>query len=173
MKRRSGFTLAEIMLVIAIIGVLAGFGLILLGQILEGGHVSSILQPTAALIVFGGTLGATLTCFPLNVSIGSLKRFISVFFGQHHNAATLAKELLEYAALSRKKSLLALQKFQPNIKKEFLSKGLQLVIDAVPEKALREMMEREMTEAEQHELTTPGGILIRVVREDKRKPDDP
>ena len=28
-----------------------------------------------------------------------------------------------------------------------------------------------LTEAEQHELTTPGGILIRVVREDKRKPD--
>lgn len=135
----------------SIIGVLAGFGLILLGQILEGGHVSSILQPTAALIVFGGTLGATMTCFPLSVAIGALKRFMSVFFGAHHNAATLAKELLEYAALSRKEGLLALQKFQPNIKEEFLSKGLQLVIDAVPEKALREMMEREMTEAEQHD----------------------
>lgn len=88
----------------SIIGVLAGFGLILLGQILEGGHVSSILQPTAALIVFGGTLGATMTCFPLSVAIGALKRFMSVFFGAHHNAATLAKELLEYAALSEKKA---------------------------------------------------------------------
>ncbi len=135
----------------SIIGLVSAIFFILLGQKLEGGHMSSIMQPTAAIIVFGGTLGATLICFPLSVAIGALKHLAQVFFGPHHDDGELAKELLEYAALSRKEGLLSLQKHHANIKEPFLSKGLQLVIDAVPEKALREIMERELTEAEQHD----------------------
>jgi chemotaxis protein MotA len=47
-------------LVIAFVGILAG-------QAIEGGSIFQILQPTAAMIVFGGTLGATMIGFPLSV----------------------------------------------------------------------------------------------------------
>jgi chemotaxis protein MotA len=39
-------------------GIIVGFGGITAGLLLEGGKLSQILQPTAALIVAGGTLGA-------------------------------------------------------------------------------------------------------------------
>jgi len=45
-----------------IILALAGIGL---GLVLDGGKLAQVLQPTAALIVFGGTLGAVMVQFPL------------------------------------------------------------------------------------------------------------
>ena len=45
-----------------ILGLVVAFGAILGGQVLEGGHIGSVLQPTAAIIVFGGTIGL-ISCF--------------------------------------------------------------------------------------------------------------
>ncbi len=135
----------------SIIGLSVAVGMILLGQRLEGGHMSSILQPTAALIVFGGTLGATLLGFPLHVATGAGKKLMAVFFGSHTNEVEVAKSLLSFATLSRREGLLALQKPQTEMKDPFFAKGLQLLIDATPEKALREMMEQEMEREEHHD----------------------
>ena len=43
----------------AIFAICLSMGMILGGNALEGGHLSSLMQPTAAMIVFGGTIGAT------------------------------------------------------------------------------------------------------------------
>ncbi len=45
---------------ISVLGLLLGMVAIIGGQVLEGGHVSSLTQPTALLIVLGGTLGAVM-----------------------------------------------------------------------------------------------------------------
>ena len=52
--------------IFAIIGVFFGIVCILVGQALEGGHIGSILQLTAAIIVIGGTLGAVILACPKN-----------------------------------------------------------------------------------------------------------
>ena len=41
-------------------GVFIALGGILVGLMLEGGKILQIIQPTAALIVFGGTVGAVM-----------------------------------------------------------------------------------------------------------------
>lgn len=43
---------------ISVIGIFLGIAAILVGQILEGGNVASLLQLTAFVIVIGGTAGA-------------------------------------------------------------------------------------------------------------------
>ena len=43
-----------------IIGVVVAFGCILLGNMLEGGHIGSIVGGPAFLIVIGGTVGAVM-----------------------------------------------------------------------------------------------------------------
>ena len=45
-------------------GLVLAIGGILLGLMLEGGNLGQVLQPTAAMIVFGGTLGAVLIQYP-------------------------------------------------------------------------------------------------------------
>jgi chemotaxis protein MotA len=47
-------------MIVSWIGLILGVGGVIIGQILEGGHLSQLTVPTAALIVFGGTLGATI-----------------------------------------------------------------------------------------------------------------
>ena len=42
------------------IGVLLGAFAVFGGAILEGLHIEALIQPTAAIIVFGGTIGATM-----------------------------------------------------------------------------------------------------------------
>ena len=41
------------------------FGAVFGGAAIEGVHISALIQPTAAMIVLGGTFGATFVCFPL------------------------------------------------------------------------------------------------------------
>ena len=45
---------------ISIVGIILGIAAILLGQVLEGGNLASLLQLTAFLIVVGGTVGAVM-----------------------------------------------------------------------------------------------------------------
>ncbi len=129
-------------------GLFGAIALILLGQHLEGGHIGSILQPTAALIVFGGTLGATMLSFPLDVTIGCGKALLSVFMNKQEDLPSLIRELIEFATISRKDGLLALQKPLQEVHDPFLKKALQLVIDGTQEKALREMLEVEIETTE-------------------------
>ena len=52
------------------------------GQTLEGGHLGSILQLTAFIIVMGGTIGAVCIQNPLSVvlkAVGSLSLVITKF----------------------------------------------------------------------------------------------
>jgi chemotaxis protein MotA len=129
----------------SILGILAGFGLILLGQKLEGGSIESIMQPTAALIVLGGTLGAIMISFPFSTTLGASKALVTVFFSHHEDLAEVVKKFLELSNISRKDGLLALQKVVNETKDPFLAKGLQLLVDATPENSLREMMEQEVS----------------------------
>ena len=48
-------------------GLRLGRAAIIGGQVLEGGHLDSLLQPTAFFIVVGGTLGAVMLQSPLSV----------------------------------------------------------------------------------------------------------
>ncbi|MEK9139658.1 MAG: motility-associated protein, partial [Nitrospirota bacterium] len=52
-----------------ILGLVLALGSIVGGQILEGGHVGSIMQLTAFIIVIGGTIGAICVQNPLSVVI--------------------------------------------------------------------------------------------------------
>src|ERR1039458_9901535 len=61
-------------------GILLALAGILAGLLLEGGHISQVLQPTAAMIVFGGTLGAVMLQFPFRIVRTAAVRLLRVFF---------------------------------------------------------------------------------------------
>ena len=58
--------------ILAIVGIIAGL-------LIEGGKIGQILQPTAALIVFGGTMGAVLLQFPMNTVTSAIRSMAHVF----------------------------------------------------------------------------------------------
>lgn len=126
--------------------------MILLGQLLEGGSVWSMLQSTAAVIVFGGTLGAVLVSFPfaeVKHAAASLKQ---VFSDNAEQPEATINLILRYAKVARKDGILALEDESATAKDPLLRKGLMLAVDGVNPKTLREMLEADLAAAEERDL---------------------
>ena len=127
---------------------LAGFALgivaIIGGQILEGGHVGSLVQPTALLIVLGGTLGAVLLQSPAHVFKRGMKMVRWVWVPPVIEQKRLIEQILNWSQLSRREGLLALENYIPALKDEFTRKGLQLLVDGADPERIRELLEVEI-----------------------------
>lgn len=129
------------------IGIGAGVGLILLGNAMEGGSVSSVIGVAhipAGTIVFGGTLGAILLQFPPKVLIGSLLSLKAVFLGVKLDYTGMIEQQVDFARRARREGILALEKEIPNISDPFFSKALTMAVDGLEPKTLYETMETEM-----------------------------
>ncbi len=132
-----------------VIGVLVAIGAILGGQALEGGHIGSILQPTAAIIVLGGTLGAVFVQFhgaALTQTVRDLK--LAVKPHVYDTGATVAT-IVALANKARREGLIAIEKAASLIPDAFLKRGLELAVDGTEAKAVRAAMEMEITRAEE------------------------
>ena len=136
-------------------GVVLGLGGIVGGLLLEGGNLSQILQPTAAMIVFGGTAGAVLIQFPLPVVVGAVRRLAEVFFQPHHNPGGMVQELVRYANRARREGIVSLDAELENIQEPFLKKSLTLAVDGTEPQELRQMMELELDNQSEREEKIP------------------
>jgi chemotaxis protein MotA len=133
-------------------GLLLAVGGIVLGLLLEGGNLGQVLQPTAAMIVFGGTLGAVLIQYPLPVVITAFRRLAHIFLEPGENARTTVELLVKYANQARREGIISLDKELPNIHEPFLRRALTLAVDGTDSQELRKIMELELdNQAEQEE----------------------
>ncbi len=132
-----------------IIGLLLAIVAILGGQALEGGKIGSILQLTAALIVLGGTFGACMIQFPIHVFIGSWSSALGAFFAPKVNNKDVITEIIGYANKARRQGIISLESDVESVKDPFLKKALNMAVDGIEPKALRETMEAEMANMEE------------------------
>ena len=121
---------------------------ILGGQALEGGHIGSVLQLTAFIIVMGGTIGACCVQNPLPVVIKSITSVSLVVTNPSHDVKGTIMQILDLANVSRKQGLLALEGRLKDLHDPFFKKGVQLIVDGTDPKLLQEILEIEV---EQHE----------------------
>lgn len=133
---------------ISLIGLVLGFAAILVGQVLEGGHVSSLIQPTAFLIVVGGTMGAVMLQSPSRVFLDGLRMGRWVFIPPAIDHAALIEEATAWSQVARKEGLLALEARIPSLSDPFMRRGVQLLVDGVEPERLREVLEVEIGAAE-------------------------
>lgn len=126
------------------IGVVVALVGILLGLHLDGGNVGQILQPTAALIVFGGTFGAVMVQFPLDSVFASCKRLVDVFLHPTPDPASVVAEMITYANKARKEGVVSLDSELERIQEPFLKRALMLAVDGTEPQELRNMMELEL-----------------------------
>jgi chemotaxis protein MotA len=130
-------------------GLVLAITAILLGQALEGGHVGSIIQPTAAIIVFGGTLGAVAVQFPKADLVAAARGMTSVFFAKRRDLGALVRRLVELANKARREGLISLESEAQQSEDPFLGKALGLAVDGVEAAALRAAMEIELSHREE------------------------
>ncbi len=138
-----------------IIGVTIGFLAVFGGQVLEGGHISALLQPTAAIIVLGGTFGATCASFPMRDLIKAAKDIKKVVFPGEQDMEKVIRDLASYSEMARRNGLLALQPLiNESTGDPFKTKALQLVVDGTDPQQFKDFMEIELASFESHEKTS-------------------
>ena len=134
--------------------LLAGSGIVV-GLLLEGGRVAQILQPTAALIVFGGTIGAVMVQFPLRIIKAAGKQFVSIFVETSSSAYQRIDELIQLAHKARRDGIVSLDDELPRVTEPFLHKALMLAVDGTSSNELRKLMEFELDNQAENEDCIP------------------
>jgi chemotaxis protein MotA len=128
---------------VSVLGIVLALGAILAGQTLEGGHISSLLQPTAFLIVVGGTTGAVLLQSPPRVFLDGLKMVKWVFIPPRLDHEQLLALVVGWSATARRDGLLVLERHINHLDEPFMRRGLQMLVDGAEPGFLREALEIE------------------------------
>lgn len=135
-------------------GILFGITMVVMGFILEGGSAGALLELTAAMIVFGGTLGAVAVAFSIN-EIRRIPHFIKLAFTKSpFDPLGLIDQIISLSETKKRSGgHLALEPFIAQVDDYFLRKGLQLIVDNTKPDDLRQQLERELyAESEDREV---------------------
>ena len=135
-------------IVLALLGILGG-------MMIEGGQLAQITQPTAAMIVVGGTAGAVMLQFPLSIFLGALKKVASVFLHKGADSQALVKQLVDFANKARKEGIVSLDTELAKVTDPFLKQAMMLAVDGTEPTELRKIMQLELDNKSEIEEKIP------------------
>jgi chemotaxis protein MotA len=128
----------------------AGIGIVLclvammVADVLDGGSPAAFLNPSAILLIFGATFGAT-------IASTSLKQFMTMpkLLGMSmkprvSDITTIREMLIKFAERARREGLLALESDVEGIKDPFIRHGLQMVIDGLEPDTVEDILQIEI-----------------------------
>jgi chemotaxis protein MotA len=136
-------------------GVLLAIAGILGGLVIEGGSIAQVTQPTAMMIVLGGTIGAVMLQFPLNVVCAAIRQFVYVFFSRGTKDELIVSRLVIFAVKARKGGILSLDADLAAVEDPFLKQALMLAIDGTEPAAVRQIMQLELENGAEFEERIP------------------
>ncbi len=125
----------------SLLGPFVGIGCIIVGLFMEGGHLASIIQFTAALIVLGGMSGSVLVAYPLADVINAFKDIGLFLKAPAANPDQISADIIDLAQTARKESILALEKKREAIQYEPLATAIRLAVDGTDPNIIRETLE--------------------------------
>jgi chemotaxis protein MotA len=128
----------------SILGTILGISAVVGGQILEGGHVSQIMQGTAALIVVGGTLGAMLVSYPQEDIIRAIKLIPVIYSKVDLDVRPIIEEIVRIATVARKEGVLAVEGQRDSIKNPLFKKSIKFVVDGFEPNTVKEIIDTEI-----------------------------
>jgi len=139
-------------------------GALLIAVVIEGGHLGALVNVPAAIIVFGGTFGATIICNRIRDILKLPVVLRHAFFSAPHDPVETTQKLVELATLARREGFLALEEALGEIQNAFMAKGIQMMADGTAPEIVSEVLETELYQLEQRHtaganiLLTMGGL---------------
>ncbi len=138
--------------ILSLIGVAIAFAAILGGNWLEGGHLDTLANGPAMLIVLGGSIGAVLLQTPLQLFLRSMRMLGTVFIPPKLGLDETITKLVNWSKVARKDGLLGLERAIKNEKDLFVRKGMQLLVDGNEPEEIRHALEVELDSRERYDL---------------------
>ncbi len=130
------------------LSTLGGLGLALLGILggyaLEHGRAGDLWGASAALIVLGGSIGATLVANPVGLVKRAARRASDLIFVYPDDSQETLDQMVSYAIRARKNGVVSLEQEASEIQDSFLRKSMMLAVDGMDLHEIRAAMELEM-----------------------------
>jgi chemotaxis protein MotA len=126
------------------IGWAVALGGLFMGATMEGAPIFAVLNPSAMMIVLGGTLGVTIvgTSFDRIKAIPQLYK--KILSPEQHNLRGRVDELVGFAEKARRDGLLALDDELATVEDNFMRRGLQLVVDGTDPEVVADVLDSEI-----------------------------
>jgi chemotaxis protein MotA len=141
-----------------IIGLVLGLIGIFGGMVVKGAKLSALLNPAAYMIIILGTMAAVMIAFPMSElkKVGSL--FKIVFSApQLPEREQLIERFMEWASITRREGLLALEAKVDEIEDDFLRNGMRMIIDGNDQDLVRDVLLEDIAATEERHK---AGALI-------------
>lgn len=138
--------------ILSLIGLAMAFIAIIGGNFLEGGHISALVNGPAALIVFGGTLGAALLQTPISHFKRGLQLLGWAFFPPVTDMQRGINSIVGWSMVARKDGLLGLESVAEAEPDPYARKGLQLLVDGAEPENIRSVLEVDFYTQEDRDL---------------------
>lgn len=134
------------------IGLAVGVGGILLGNMLEGGHINSLLQLTAFVIVMAGTIGAVMVSHSADDLKAGMEMAKTAFSESNSNAEQNIRQIVDLSRIAKKETILELEKYLPQIGDSDLKNIVRSVIDGLDASTIRDLYETQFDFQEEKKL---------------------
>ncbi|AHG40259.1 MULTISPECIES: flagellar motor protein [Pseudomonas syringae group] len=138
--------------VLSLIGLILAFVAIIGGNFLEGGHLGALINGPAALIVIGGTLGASLLQSPMSAFMRALKIVGWIIFPPRIDLPGGVDRVIGWSMTARKEGLLGLETVADAEPDGYARKGLQLLVDGAEPAAIRSILEVDFITQETRDI---------------------
>lgn len=130
------------------LGIIIAFGAIVVGQMLEGGDLHSLMNLPALLIVVGGTFGAVMIQTPFRTFIRAFRILPWIFKPPALPYQQSREKLVELSRKSRQFGLLSLEEQIEREENPLLRQGLELLVVGVDKQNIRQVLETEIDKKE-------------------------
>jgi chemotaxis protein MotA len=126
------------------IGLAVAIGGLFMGATMEGAPVMAVLNPSAMMIVLGGTLGVTIVGTSMDRIKAIPTLYKKIFSADVYDLRGRVTELVGFAEKARRDGLLALDDELSKVEDEFLRRGMQLVVDGTDPDMVAEVLDSEV-----------------------------
>jgi len=140
----------------SVAGVFLAIAGIVAGLLIEGGNLGQILQPTAALIVFGGTMGAVLLQFPSSTVVAAFRSLGHLFIAPRQQNDQLIRQMVAFANKARRQGVVSLDTDLQTIENPFLRQSIMLAVDGTEPTELRRIMQVSLDSTTESEERLPA-----------------
>lgn len=144
------------MAVKAIAGLIVSFASLGIALTLEHISFGSFMNISAILIIFGGTLGATMFSFPISNVLNTPRILLKALSEEKYDPGEIINVLVNFASKARREGLLALERDIKSLENEFLRKGVELVVDGNDPELVRDILETQLNFVENRHRVGQG-----------------
>jgi chemotaxis protein MotA len=137
---------------LSLAGLLLALSAVLGAQLMEGGHLGALINPSAFLVVVGGSMGAVMLQVPWSVFRDAFARLPWVIRPPLRTPEVYLAMVVQWSRRARRDGPLALETLVDSESDRFTRRGLQMLVDGLSPAAIRGALELELDAIEGREF---------------------